>query len=80
MSWDIAYYVNAYGDTPVVDRLLSLPEKERAKCMQYIGILMENGPRLTTQYAKHIDGGIWNCLQSLAASKIDSSTLPSSRI
>jgi phage-related protein len=58
-SWDIAYYTNADGDTPVVDWLLSLPEKERIKCMQYIDILMENGPRLTSQYAKHIESGIW---------------------
>lgn len=59
MEWDIVFYVSASGDTPVADFLLSLSEKERDKCMEYLRILSERGPRLTSQYAKHIDGELW---------------------
>lgn len=59
MNWDIAFYHNADGDTPVADFLLSLSDKEYDKCMSYIEILMSFGPRLPTQYAKHIEHGIW---------------------
>ena len=59
MIWDIAYYVSPDGDTPVADFLLSLSDKECGKCLQYIMIRSENGPRLPTQYAKYIDNGIW---------------------
>jgi phage-related protein len=51
--------MNADGDTPVADFLMSLSDKEYDKCMYYLRILVDNGPRLPTQYAKHIDGGLW---------------------
>jgi phage-related protein len=59
MGWDIAYYTNADGDTPVADWLLTLSIKEFDKCMAYLEVLMSFGPRLPTQYAKHIKDGIW---------------------
>jgi hypothetical protein len=59
MVWNLAFYMNADGDTPVADFLLSLSDKEYDKCMQYVVILTENGPRLPSQYAKHIKDGLW---------------------
>ena len=59
MPFDIAFYVNADGDTPVTDFLDSLSVKEGDKCAQYILLLMEYGQRLPAQYSKHIEGKLY---------------------
>jgi phage-related protein len=59
MEWDIAFYANADGDTPVQDFLFSLSEKEQAKCLSYMQLLMERGNTLPSQYAKHLEGDLW---------------------
>jgi phage-related protein len=59
MSWSFAFYQDAQGRSPVLDFLFSLSQKEQDKCFQYIQVLLDFGNRLPAQYAKHIEGDLW---------------------
>ena len=51
MSYQILFYWNERGDSPVCDFLDSLPVKARAKIAAWIGLLEKEGPSLKRPYA-----------------------------
>ena len=59
MEWDVAFYTNQDDDTPVQDFLFSLSEKEQSKFFTYLQLLIERGNTLPSQYARHLDGDLW---------------------
>lgn len=46
MQWEVEYYKKENGDVPVVDFLLSLQPKIRAKVYSKINLLQEHGINL----------------------------------
>lgn len=59
MEWEVTFYTNPDGDTPVQDFLFSLSDKEQSKFFAYLQLLIERGNTLPSQYAKHLDGDLW---------------------
>lgn len=59
MNWSFAFYEDDSGKSPVLDFLLSLAPKEQDKCFQYIQVLLDFDNRLPAQYAKHVEGDLW---------------------
>jgi len=63
MNWKLEYYVKDNGDIPVLEFLLSLEPKLRAKTRSIIGLLEKCGTNLREPYAKPISGnkykGLW---------------------
>jgi phage-related protein len=59
VSIDILAYCNEDGESPIIEFLDGLSVKERAKCFAYLSLLAEYGNRLTSQFIKHIEGGLW---------------------
>lgn len=57
-EYQLVYYKN-YRETPVLDYLSALPDRERAKIKSYIDLLIQNKGRLLAPYAKHIYKKIW---------------------
>ena len=45
MDWTVEYYQRENGDTPVLDFLLSLNPKMRAKVYSEIELLQQHGPK-----------------------------------
>lgn len=58
-AFEIEFYETETGVQPAKDFLLSLDVKMRAKMMNIIDILKENGYRLREPYSKHITNGIF---------------------
>lgn len=56
MDWTVEYYQRENGDTPVLDFLLSLNPKMRAKVYSEIELLQQHGPNLREPYVKPIKG------------------------
>lgn len=56
MNWKVEYYVKENGDIPVLEFLLSLEPKLRAKTRNIIGLLEKCGTNLKEPYAKPISG------------------------
>ena len=56
MSWEVEYYQKENGDIPVLDFLLSLNPKMRAKAYSEIELLQRHGPNLREPYVKPIKG------------------------
>lgn len=56
MKWKVEYYQKENGDVPVVEFLLSLPAKLRAKAYSEIELLQEHGIYLKEPYVKSIKG------------------------
>lgn len=56
MQWEVEYYIKENGDVPVVDFLLSLQPKMRAKAYSEIELLQEHGTNLREPYVKSIKG------------------------
>ena len=59
MANEIVFYVTDRGEFPVLEFLLALSDKERAKCVQYIDALAEHGNALPANYVKHLEQGVW---------------------
>lgn len=58
-DYEIIYYVNQSGRSPVKDYVMNLTGKEQAKIAQYIKLLEVNNAYLGLPYAKHIHEKIW---------------------
>jgi phage-related protein len=58
-KWHIYYYDKADGISPVQDYINSLPLRERAKTLAFIGLLETNGPNLPRPYADLLKDGIY---------------------
>ncbi len=56
MSWEVEYYQKENGDIPVLDFLLTLNPKMRAKAYSEIELLQRHGPHLREPYVKPIRG------------------------
>jgi len=56
LNWQVEYYKKENGDIPVVDFLLSLPKKVRAKVYSEIELLKKHGANLKEPYVKAIRG------------------------
>lgn len=46
MEWQVEYYKKENGNIPVLDQLLSLDAKVRAKAFSEIELLEKHGPKL----------------------------------
>jgi len=46
MVWEISFYENKDGDSPIGEFLANLSEKARAKCLSYIEQLEQRGKTL----------------------------------
>ena len=55
----IEFYEKENGEQPVVDFLLTLEKKMRAKMVNTIEILSDNGYELREPYSKHLSEGIF---------------------
>ena len=56
MDWQVEYYKKENGDIPVLDFLLSLNPKMRAKAFSEIELLEKHGANLREPYVKPIKG------------------------
>lgn len=56
MDWQVEYYKKENGDIPVLEFLLSLEAKIRAKAFREIELLEKHGPDLREPYVKPIKG------------------------
>jgi len=56
MVWEISFYENKDGDSPIGEFLANLSEKARAKCLSYIEQLEQRGKTLQafSQYTKKL--------------------------
>lgn len=59
MPWKVVFYQSERGDSPVEEFLTSLPEKARAKCLDYMLLLEERGNRLPGNYASKVQDDLW---------------------
>lgn len=56
MKWQVEYYKKENGDIPVLDYLLTLDAKMRAKAYSEIELLEKHGSRLREPYVKPMKG------------------------
>lgn len=56
MEWQVLYYKKESGEIPVLEYLLSLDVKMRAKAFNEIELLEKHGSHLREPYVKHIQG------------------------
>lgn len=57
--FEVEFYETTSGNQPAKDFLLSLDKKMRAKMMDTISILQDNGYELRGPYSKHLSEGIF---------------------
>ena len=57
--WQIRFYENRRGKSPVLDYLNKLQSPERAKAYNALRLLQEFGPELNMPHAKRIEGRLW---------------------
>ena len=58
-KFEVEFYENAKGEQPAKEFLLSLDTKMRAKMVNTISILQDNGYELREPYSKHLSEGIF---------------------
>ena len=58
-KFQIEFYIKANGEQPVEDFLRSLNKRMRAKVVDMISLLQQNGNELREPYSKHISDGIF---------------------
>lgn len=58
-GFEVEFYETPNGDQPAKEFLLSLDKKMRAKMVDMISILQENGYELREPYSKHLSEGIF---------------------
>ena len=57
-NYEVKYYIDSKGRSPVREYIGRLNLKERAKVLKYIDFLRENNGRLDEPYSRHIEGKI----------------------
>jgi len=65
MEWQVEYYKKENGNIPVLDYLLSLDSKMRAKAYSEIELLEKHGPNLKEPYVRPIKGARYKGLFKL---------------
>lgn len=58
-NFEVEFYEKENGDQPAKEFLLSLDKKMRAKMVDTISILQDNGYELREPYSKHLSEGIF---------------------
>jgi phage-related protein len=58
-DWSVCFYVNARGDSPPLDYINSLEERDRAKVARTIELLAELGLGIGRPQARHLEGKLW---------------------
>jgi phage-related protein len=56
--YNLVFYTNARGDSPIDDFLDNLDKKSRAKVAAHLSLLQEEGPHLRRPYADIVRGKI----------------------
>ena len=59
MNWQVFYYLNERGDSPIEEFLEGLSIKARAKCLAYLDQLEEHGFQLPANYIKKVGDDLW---------------------
>ncbi len=57
--WQIFFYEDHRGKSPVLEFLNSLPARDRAKANNALRLPEEFGTSLTLPHARHIEGRLW---------------------
>ncbi len=65
MGWQVEYYKKENGDIPVLNYLLSVDAKLRAKAFREIELLEKHGPDLREPYVKPVKGAKYKGLFEL---------------
>ena len=65
VGWSVIYYQKSNGEVPVLDFLLSLNTKLRAKAFSELELLQKHGPSLREPYVKAIKGDLYKGLYEL---------------
>ncbi len=65
MAYRVTLYRSSSGDSPVVDFLEELPEKDQAKIAASLDYLGQRGPSLRRPHAAHVRGKLWELRVSL---------------
>lgn len=58
-KWTIEFYTDGRGKSPVEEFIDDLPEPQQRAVARMLLLLEEFGVNLGSQYAKHIEGKIW---------------------
>jgi phage-related protein len=58
-NFEVEYYLEDDGASPVSEFLDQLPPKAAAKCVKYIGLLADQGFNLSRNYSAHLEGDVW---------------------
>lgn len=53
------FYQTERGESPIAEFVEALPEKARAKCIDYMLLLEERGNRLPSNYASKVEDNLW---------------------
>src|SRR5712692_4532251 len=56
MGWEVEFFTDAEGNTPVEDFLTGLPIHHRAKALSIIKLLEQEGPNLPFPYSSQVRG------------------------
>lgn len=56
--YEIVYYMNARGESPVEEFINAMPEKQQRKVAGFLELLAQEGPRLRRPYADHVKGNL----------------------
>lgn len=59
MKFEVEFYAMENGEQPAREFLMSLDKKMRAKMVDMISILQDNGYELREPYSKHLSSGIF---------------------
>ena len=57
-NYEVKYYIDSKGRSPVREYIGRLNLKERAKVLKYIDFLRQNDGKLDEPYSRHIEGKI----------------------
>lgn len=59
MAWEVVFYNDAEGKSPVLDYLREVTPPQRRKIGWTIRLLQENATTLAEPHCKHLGGGLW---------------------
>ncbi len=59
MLWKVMVYQTERGESPIAQFVEALPEKAKAKCIDYMLLLEERGNRLPSNYASKVEDNLW---------------------
>jgi len=59
MAWEVEYYIDRRGESPVREFLKEQDERTQQKVVDSINILIESGPFLKPPYMKKLEKGLY---------------------